>query len=113
MKIRSGFVSNSSSTSFVYLFPDNFTADSIDWSKHHDMFKQVDVDEDGQKVVIEVGVKSAKKVINTLLATGSLWDEEVRETTDTYDDMILLFTKYWQNTKSLRLMGHPIPAKWS
>jgi hypothetical protein len=33
MKFRSGFVSNSSSSSFVYLFPDDFDVNKIDWEK--------------------------------------------------------------------------------
>lgn len=36
MKTRNGFVSNSSSTSFVVLIPDSFDPEKYDWQKLHD-----------------------------------------------------------------------------
>lgn len=45
MKIRSGFVSNSSSTSYTVLLPDDFTIDKINWD--HEYIKEA-IDDNGE-----------------------------------------------------------------
>lgn len=66
MKIRNGFVSNSSSSSFVVLLPDNFTPDwsKVDWSKIKD------------KAAIKAGVLS---IIEQLKKERSWWEEQDEE----------------------------------
>ena len=63
MKVRNGFVSNSSSSSFVVLLPENFI-DKID-------FEQVTGGDE------DFPLDTFKKLLNELITEGSLWDEEI------------------------------------
>ena len=59
MKIRTGFVSNSSSSSFVLLLPENFI-ENIDFDKVTDGDEDFPLDE-------------FKRMLNDLVDTGGLW----------------------------------------
>ena len=63
MKIRNGFVSNSSSSSFVVLLPENFV-ETIDFNKI--------VNEDD-----DFPLEDFKKVVDRLLIEEGLWLEEI------------------------------------
>ena len=79
MKYRSGFVSNSSSSSFVMLFPDDFAVEKIDWSKfdfeefiENSYYGDDDADEADQEKIKE----QVKEGLKKLLSGETLWDEE-------------------------------------
>ncbi len=59
MKMRKGFVSNSSSSSFVILLPEKFSIDDIDWSKYNMFINDETTKEESIKIVKE----SIKKII--------------------------------------------------
>ena len=42
MKVRNGFVSNSSSSSFIMLIPENFNVDEFDFTPHQNKFDDTD-----------------------------------------------------------------------
>lgn len=63
MKIRTGFVSNSSSSSFVVLLPENFI-ETVDFNKI------VDGDED-------FPLDEFKRMLNDLVNTGGMWVDEM------------------------------------
>jgi hypothetical protein len=59
MKVRNGFVSNSSSSSFVIVLPDNFDTEKLDYSK---ALGKLDVDFFGE----DIGDLSDKDIIERL-----------------------------------------------
>jgi len=63
MKIRNGFVSNSSSSSFVVLLPDNFL-EGIDYVKISNGEDEFPMDE-------------FKRLVTTFVTNGGMWDEEI------------------------------------
>jgi len=63
MKVRNGFVSNSSSSSFVVLLPENFI-EKINYEE------VTGGDED-------FPLETFKELLNQLINDGSLWDEEI------------------------------------
>ena len=68
MKIRQGFVSNSSSSSFVVLLPENFDVNSIDYSEFQDQLDYHETD-----------AKSVKVALDELIKNGYIWDERYSE----------------------------------
>ena len=65
MKIRHQFVSNSSSTSFVVLLPENFCPETVDLTGVKEQMSEYEVDEDG----VREGLRS-------LISNDQLWEEE-------------------------------------
>jgi hypothetical protein len=88
MKVRSGFVSNSSSSSFVMLFPEDFDVEKIDWSKFDFVefaadycYEDGDYDDDAEEIddrkpVDETLKTDIVKGLKKLLGGETLWDEE-------------------------------------
>ena len=64
MKIRNGFVSNSSSSSFVLLLPENF-------------IEGVDYDKIVQDYSEEFPVEKFKELLTRFVADGGMWDEDI------------------------------------
>jgi len=67
MKIRNGFVSNSSSSSFVVILPKNFDPDSIDYSKY-DNLGEIKKSENN----------AIAKELKKLIKRGEMNDEEMQ-----------------------------------
>lgn len=65
MKIRAGFVSNSSRSSFVVVLPEN-------WLESVDYEKITDGDED-------FPLDDFKRLLNDFVNDGGMWDEEIYE----------------------------------
>jgi len=63
MKIRNGFVSNSSSSSFVLVLPDNFV-ESVDYNKITNGEEDFPLDE-------------FKKLLTTIIEDNGTWTEEI------------------------------------
>lgn len=63
MKVRNGFVSNSSSSSFIMLIPETFNVDEFDFSDYKSDLSYTDED-------------SVKKTFKTLQEEKSLWLED-------------------------------------
>ena len=72
MKIRNGFVSNSSSSSFVILLPENFKLDLSD----------VDFED------YEVEEKDVQDAFDNLLRDKEIWDEEYGEENEVLGDAL-------------------------
>ena len=64
MKIRNGFVSNSSSSSFVILLPDSFDIESVDFEEFSDPYGDNSTPE------------NIKKAFNQLKRDKCIWEEE-------------------------------------
>lgn len=84
MKVRSGFVSNSSSSSFVVLLPENFL-ENVDYDKI------TNGDED-------FPLDSFKELLNEIIANDGIWMEDVyyknRRRNDDYDFRELIDTLF-------------------
>lgn len=85
MKIRTGFVSNSSSSSFVVLLPENFI-ETIDFDKVTDGDEDFPLDE-------------FKRMLNDLIKVGDIWvdgiyDEYETDDRDFYDILDNLLEPY-------------------
>jgi hypothetical protein len=78
MKYRNGFVSNSSSSSFVMLFPDDFDVEKIDWSKFDfEEFAEESMYGDDEEEIDQEALKTKiKEGLKKLLSGETLWDEE-------------------------------------
>ena len=78
MKYRSGFVSNSSSSSFVMLFPDDFDIEKIDWTKFDfEEFAEESMYGDDEEEIDQEALKTQiKEGLKKLLSGETLWDEE-------------------------------------
>lgn len=72
MKIRAGFVSNSSSSSFVVLLPENFI-ETIDFDKINTT--NYDGDEDGDEFDLEI----FKKFVNKFYKDAGYWRDYYSE----------------------------------
>ncbi len=66
MKIRNGFVSNSSSSSFIILLPESFDISTIDFQAKIDKCRYAD----------EATIENVKKVVEKLLKEHQIYDEE-------------------------------------
>jgi len=66
MKIRNGFVSNSSSSSFVVLLPDDFDINTIDFQVEIDKCKYAD----------DAEPENVKKALQELISSNSLFNED-------------------------------------
>lgn len=73
MKIRTGFVSNSSSSSFVVFIPDGFIPD---WNKYKELM------EDN-----ETTSEECQLAYDELLQEGELWEEGNYSTSDIFSQM--------------------------
>ena len=62
MKVRNSFVSNSSSSSFIVLFPPSFNPDTVDLAKH--------------KADDEVDEDELRQGLKKLIGDGEYWAEE-------------------------------------
>jgi len=81
MKVRSGFVSNSSSSSFVVLLPENFL-ETVDYDKI------TNGDED-------FPLESFKDLLNEVIANDGIWMEEIyKYDEDDYDFRDILDTLF-------------------
>lgn len=80
MKIRRGFVSNSSSSSFVILLPIKFDINNVDFNQYWDIMDECEINKDG---VIEV--------FNKLVSEKSLWEEDNQGGCDVLKE---IFEKY-------------------
>lgn len=81
MKIRNGFVSNSSSSSFIILLPENFDIETIDFEKEIEKIKHIDAEPE-----------IVKEAIRYLIKNGELWNEEYDY--DTMDAIGEILKKY-------------------
>ena len=97
MKLRSGFVSNSSSSSFIMLFPEGFDIDKIDWDAVDFSYFLVHSPEDNirlKKVYKQAAIDGLKLLFSRgFIGTsvndeekgdmnrGMLWDNEVYDAT--------------------------------
>lgn len=81
MKVRSGFVSNSSSSSFVVLLPENFL-ENVDYDKI------TNGDED-------FPLDSFKELLNQIIANDGIWMEEIYQADeDGYEFMDIIDTLF-------------------
>jgi len=71
MKIRKGFVSNSSSSSFVILLPENFL-DIVDYKKITDEYEDFPLD-------------GFKELLKRLVDDGGFYNEEIYDYSKKYD----------------------------
>jgi hypothetical protein len=71
MKIRNGFVSNSSSSSFVILLPKNFDINTIDFEAELEKCEYDETDAERVKEAMEEFIKN-----------GELWEQESYEEVD-------------------------------
>jgi len=71
MKIRNGFVSNSSSSSFVILLPENFL-DEVEYDKITDGYDNFPLDD-------------FKGLLKKLVDEGGIYDDDVYEYSKVYD----------------------------
>ena len=72
MKIRNGFVSNSSSSSFVLLLPDNFL-EKVDYDKIVKENQFNDEPDDDERFPLE----DFKKLLTSFVNQGGMWNEEI------------------------------------
>jgi len=72
MKIRNGFVSNSSSSSFVLLLPDNFLK-GVDYDK---IVKENQFTEDDEE---KFPIEKFKELLTNFVNDGGMWDEEIHD----------------------------------
>ena len=97
MKLRSGFISNSSSSSFVMLFPEGFDVEKIDWDKFDysifmNSLPKTTSEQDAKEKFKNAAIEGLKKLfdrgpIGTSIEDegpfdrGMLWDSEVLDAT--------------------------------
>lgn len=100
MKIRNGFVSNSSSSSFVVLLPENFV-ENLDFSKY--------TDED-----LDFPVERFKDAINQLINNEQLWDEELYDLLNDkdHDDLPDVFYDILNPYVIAEMNSGPDDGKW-
>ena len=77
MKIRNGFVSNSSSSSFVILLPKNFDINTVDFEAAIETYGPEDAD-----------VESVKEAMKNFIKNGELWEEESYEEVDIIHEIL-------------------------
>ena len=77
MKIRNGFVSNSSSSSFVILLPENFDIETIDFQKVVDSLDYCDSNSE-----------DVKESLKSLIKNKALWNEESYDTVDALHEIL-------------------------
>lgn len=68
MKLRNGFVSNSSSSSYVVLLPENFNVNEIDLTKF-------DFEDDWRSEGEEIDFEGIKNTLNELINDKEIWQE--------------------------------------
>lgn len=73
MKVRNGFVSNSSSTSFVVLIPSDFDIDKVDFTSLED-YDEDDCTEEDIKTAF------AELIQDGWIWDGSMWDDQLSST---------------------------------
>ena len=78
MKIRQGFVSNSSSSSFVVLLPENFDVNSIDYSEFQDQLNYHEIDADSVKVALDELIKNGYLYSDERYSEKSVLEEVLR-----------------------------------
>lgn len=95
MKIRLSFVSNSSSSSFVVILPDNFNIDDLDLSKHVSDYSSEDDLRLSLMKLIKDGEIYGESGDSHVCAVAEVLEDfiaaEFRETS--YDQMLLLDNK--------------------
>ena len=65
MKVRNGFVSNSSSSSFIMLIPESFNVDEFDFTPHQNSLRINNTDEE-----------TMKRTFKKLQSEKSLWGDD-------------------------------------
>jgi len=75
MKIRNSFVSNSSSTSYVFVIPDDFDLDSVDWNSLDEVLIDGESAEESPELMTQ---EEAKAGVKKFLETGFMdqWVDE-------------------------------------
>jgi len=101
MKIRNGFVSNSSSSSFVVLLPKNFDAD---------MFIDNMEDDEIENIMEEHNMKSKnqiKKILRTCVKDNGTWNEEegFYMCTELLDEFVIATVEGGPDDGSLSIMS--------